>query len=198
MALKDILNQFTQDVKEVAKNVTDKANDTIEITKLSAKISSEEAQVATYLKDLGTAVLDKIQSGELKDEAFDEIVGKINNSKDLIAVLQGKIDEIKAAAEAKVEEVQEAVEEKVEEVKETVEDVKEAVEDKVEDVVETVEENFDVLKGAAEEVHEEVEEKVEEVKAVVEDVPATKICPLCGVEVDADAAVCPICGYEFE
>ena len=51
MALKDILNQFTQDVKEVAKNVTDKANDTIEITKLSAKISSEEAQVATYLKD---------------------------------------------------------------------------------------------------------------------------------------------------
>ena len=86
----------------------------------------------------------------------------------------------------------------IEEVKETVEDVKEAVEDKVEDVVETVEENFDVLKGAAEEVHEEVEEKVEEVKAVVEDVPATKICPLCGVEVDADAAVCPICGYEFE
>ncbi len=169
MALKDFINQFTQDVKEVAKSVTDKASDTIEITKLSAKISSEEATIAGLLKELGSAVLAKVEAGEIKDEVAEDLVNKINNSKNLISVLEGKIQEIKDNAAAKAEEAKEAVEEKAE-------DVKEAVEDKVEDVKEAV----------ADAVEPVVEEK------------ATKVCPLCGVEVEADAKVCPVCGYEFE
>jgi len=169
MALKDLFNQFTQDVKEVAKSVTDKASDTIEITKLSAKISSEEATIAGLLKELGSTLLAKVEAGEIQDDAAQDLVNKINNSKNLISVLEGKIQEIKDNAAAKVEEVKETVEE-------TAEAVEEAAEEKVEEVKETVEEVVEPV----------VEEK------------ATKVCPLCGVEVEADAKVCPVCGYEFE
>ena len=69
-----------------------------------------------------------------------------------------------------------------------VEEVKEAVEDKVEEVHEAVEE---AVEDKVDDVHEAIAQAVEEAKA-------TKVCPLCGVEVDADAKVCPVCGYEFE
>ena len=138
---------------DLAKQVGEKANDALEITKLNAKISAEKVEIEKEMKKISEALFEKFPKGE-------EVPGEIREFCDNIKTRYANIDSIKE----EIEKVKNTVGEKAKEVKDAVvegaEDVKDAVVKGAGDAKDTVVE-------AAGEVKEKVEEKVEEVKEEV-------------------------------
>ena len=138
---------------DLAKQVGEKANDALEITKLNAKISTEKAEIEKEMKKISETLFEKFSKGE-------EVPEEVREFCDNIKTRYVNIDAIKA----EIEKIKDTVGEKAEEVKDTVvegaEDAKDAVGEKAKEVKDAVVE-------AAGEVKEKVEEKVEEVKEEV-------------------------------
>ncbi len=89
MALFDKINDF-------AKTATEKTNNAIEITRLSAKVDSEDRSLTAIIKKIGEYYVAKMDSGEkLEDEVMSIYEGvlqsrkTINELKSEIEVLKG-------------------------------------------------------------------------------------------------------------
>ena len=127
---------------DLAKQVGEKANDALEITKLNAKISAEKVEIEKEMKKISEALFEKFSKGE-------EVPGEIREFCDNIKTRYANIDAIKE----EIEKVKNTVGEKAKEVKDA--------------VVEGAGDAKDTVVEAAGEVKDKVEEKVEEVKEEV-------------------------------
>lgn len=138
---------------DLAKQVGEKANDALEITKLNAKISAEKVEIEKEMKKISEALFEKFSKGE-------EVPGEIREFCDNIKTRYANIDSIKE----EIEKVKNTVGEKAKEVKDA---VVEGAEDVKDTVVKGAGDAKDTVVEAAGEVKEKVEEKVEEVKEEV-------------------------------
>ena len=95
MAFFDKLNDF-------AKNVSDKAGDAIEITKLNSKINSEQSAIAAVMKQIGEFCYNKYAETGTADEGIAEFCAAIDGHNATIAGAKSEIERIKSenAAEA--------------------------------------------------------------------------------------------------
>ena len=80
---------FLDKLSSIAKDVTEKAGEAVEITKLKAKVSKEKSAIEDSLKKIGEYYLEKFNAGEVSDEAVkvfcDEIAEKNKNIEELMA-----------------------------------------------------------------------------------------------------------------
>ncbi|NCU32570.1 MAG: hypothetical protein EOM23_06485, partial [Candidatus Moranbacteria bacterium] len=71
---------FLDKLSSIAKDVTEKAGEAVEITKLKAKVNKEKSAIEESLKKIGEYYLEKFNAGEISDEAVkvfcDEIAEK--------------------------------------------------------------------------------------------------------------------------
>ena len=138
---------------DLAKQVGEKANDALEITKLNAKISAEKVEIEKEMKKISEALFEKFSKGEEVPEEIREFCDNIKTRYANIDAIKEEIEKVKNTVGEKAKEVKDAV-------VEGAEDVKDAVVKGAGDAKDTVVE-------AAGEVKEKVEEKVEEVKEEV-------------------------------
>lgn len=80
---------FLDKLSSMAKDVTDKAGEAVEITKLKAKVGKEKSAIEDSLKKIGEYYLDKCNVGEVSDEVVKvmcaEIAEKNKSIEDLLA-----------------------------------------------------------------------------------------------------------------
>ncbi|MBR6523539.1 MAG: zinc ribbon domain-containing protein [Clostridia bacterium] len=89
MALLDKINDF-------AKTATEKTNNAIEITKLSAKIDSEQRTLNDIVRKIGEYYVAKIDAGEVLDEEVMAIYEGIVSSRNSIAEMRAEVEALKA------------------------------------------------------------------------------------------------------
>lgn len=89
MALLDKINDF-------AKTATEKTNNAIEITKLSAKIESEQRNLSDIIRKIGEYYVAKIDSGEVLDEEVMKIFEGVSEKRKAIAEMRAEIESLKA------------------------------------------------------------------------------------------------------
>ena len=89
MALIDKINDF-------AKTATEKTNNAIEITKLSAKIDSEQRTLNDIVRKIGEYYVAKIDSGEVLDEEVMAIYEGVLASRNSIAEMRAEVEALKA------------------------------------------------------------------------------------------------------
>ena len=87
---------FLNKLGDFARNIGDKAADTIEITKLGSKINTEQTAITACMRQIGEIYYQKYQDGEALDPAAAEIFVTINGHYQTIADAQAEIDRIKA------------------------------------------------------------------------------------------------------
>jgi predicted nucleic acid-binding Zn ribbon protein len=88
MAFLDKLNTFT-------KNVSDKANDVIELTKLNSKINSEKAEIDGLLKKIGSYYYEKHMAGEAVDSGIAEMIAAVDAHNAAIRETEAQIKALK-------------------------------------------------------------------------------------------------------
>ena len=89
MALLDKINDF-------AKTATEKTNNAIEITKLSAKVESEQRNLNDIIRKIGEYYVAKIDSGEVLDEEVMKIFEGVSDKRKAIAEMRAEIESLKA------------------------------------------------------------------------------------------------------
>lgn len=89
MALLDKINDF-------AKTATEKTNNAIEITKLSAKAESEQRNLNDIIRKIGEYYVAKIDSGEVLDEEVMKIFEGVSSKRKIIAEMRAEIESLKA------------------------------------------------------------------------------------------------------
>ena len=89
MALLDKINDF-------AKTATEKTNNAIEITKLSAKVESEQRNLNDIIRKIGEYYVAKIDSGEVLDEEVMKILEGVSDKRKAIAEMRAEIESLKA------------------------------------------------------------------------------------------------------
>jgi len=155
--LGDVAKNLGAAAGDLAKQVSDKTNDALEISKLNSKISAERVEIEKEKKKISETLIEKFAKGE---EVPEEIKGFCEAIKEHflnIDKLNEEIEKVKNTVGKKAEEVKDAVAEKAEE-------VKDAVAEKAEDVAEKAEEVKDQAVDTFNEAKEAVEDKVEDVK----------------------------------
>lgn len=108
MPIFDKIGEFAKNASEkageFAKSATEKAGDKIEITRLNAKIRTEQQTIVGYKTELGLRYWDKIAAGEMEaDVCAEDVIEKIRASLSHIEIIEAdirKIEEERAAAEA--------------------------------------------------------------------------------------------------
>ena len=153
--LGDVAKNLGAAAGDLAKQVSDKTNDALEISKLNSKIAAERLEIEKEKKKISEALFDKFAKGEEVPEEIKEFCENIKARFQNIDSLNAEIEKVKNTVGKKAEEVKDAVEDKVEE-------VKGAVQDKAEDVKDQAVDTFN-------EVKENVEDKVEDVKKDIKD-----------------------------
>ena len=127
---------------DLAKQVGEKANDALEITKLNAKISAEKVEIEKEMKKISEALFEKFSKGEEVPEEIREFCDNIKTRYANIDAIKEEIEKVKNTVGEKAKEVKDAVVEGAQDVKDTVVEaageVKEKVEEKVEEVKEEV------------------------------------------------------------
>ena len=96
MALLDKINDF-------AKTATEKTNNAIEITKLSAKIDSEQRTLNDIVKKIGEYYVAKIDSGEVLDDEVMAIYKGVLISRNNISEMRAEIETLKTPKVSSVE-----------------------------------------------------------------------------------------------
>lgn len=91
---------FFDKVGNMAKNISDRTGDAIEITKLQAKISSERNAMAEQMRKLGEYYYIKHNKGEQLEDGALEFCTVIDEQWKQVTEAQEKIDKIKADNEA--------------------------------------------------------------------------------------------------
>lgn len=88
MALLDKINDF-------AKTATEKTNNVIESTKLSAKVDSEQRNLNSIIQKIGEYYVAKIDSGETLDEEVMAMYEGVVSSRKSIAEMREEIEALK-------------------------------------------------------------------------------------------------------
>ena len=156
--LGDVAKNIGKSAGDFAKQVGDKTNDALEISKLNTKISAENAEIEKEKKKLSDALFERFARGE---EVPEEVKEFCNNIKSHLLNIDGfkeEIEKVKAAAAERATNLKEEVNDKVDELKDAASDVKDHAEDFAEDV-----------KDAADNVVHEVKDHVEDAKDAVHD-----------------------------
>jgi len=156
--LGDVAKNIGKSAGDFAKQVGDKTNDALEISKLNTKISAENAEIEKEKKKLSDALFERFARGE---EVPEEVKEFCNNIKSHLLNIDGfkeEIEKVKAAAAERATNLKEEVNDKVDELKDAASDVKDHAEDFAEDV-----------KDAADNVVDEVKDHVEDAKDAVHD-----------------------------
>lgn len=156
--LGDVAKNIGKSAGDFAKQVGDKTNDALEISKLNTKISAENAEIEKEKKKLSDALFERFARGE---EVPEEVKEFCNNIKSHLLNIDGfkeEIEKVKAAAAERATNLKEEVNDKVDELKDAASDVKDHAEDFAEGV-----------KDAADNVVDEVKDHVEDAKDAVHD-----------------------------
>lgn len=156
--LGDVAKNIGKSAGDFAKQVGDKTNDALEISKLNTKISAENAEIEKEKKKLSNALFERFARGE---EVPEEVKEFCNNIKSHLLNIDGfkeEIEKVKAAAAERATNLKEEVNDKVDDLKDAASDVKDHAEDFAEDV-----------KDAADNVVDEVKDHVEDAKDAVHD-----------------------------
>jgi hypothetical protein len=156
--LGDVAKNIGKSAGDFAKQVGDKTNDALEISKLNTKISAENAEIEKEKKKLSDALFERFARGE---EVPEEVKEFCNNIKSHLLNIDGfkeEIEKVKAAAAERATNLKEEVNDKVDDLKDAASDVKDHAEDFAEDV-----------KDAADNVVDEVKDHVEDAKDAVHD-----------------------------
>ena len=156
--LGDVAKNISRSAGDFAKQVGDKTNDALEISKLNTKISAENAEIEKEKKKLSNALFERFARGE---EVPEEVKEFCNNIKSHLLNIDGfkeEIEKVKAAAAERAANLKEEVNDKVDDLKDAASDVKDHAEDFAEDV-----------KDAADNVVDEVKDHVEDAKDAVHD-----------------------------
>lgn len=95
---------FFEKIGEVAKNLTDKAGDSLEINRLNGEISIEKGNIQCYQRELGEYYWAKFAIGEKLDDEAMLICDKIVVSQDRMRELDLEIERIKTERELILEE----------------------------------------------------------------------------------------------
>ncbi|MEA5026089.1 hypothetical protein SDC9_116798 [bioreactor metagenome] len=82
-------------IGEGVKNLTEKANDVVEITKISTKIGAEKNVITTLKTRMGEIIWEQYQAGKVLDPAMLESCEKIKESLLAIDKLEAEINRIK-------------------------------------------------------------------------------------------------------
>lgn len=156
--LGDVAKNIGKSAGDFAKQVGDKTNDALEISKLNTKISAENAEIEKEKKKLSDALFERFARGE---EVPEEVKEFCNNIKSHLLNIDGfkeEIEKVKAAAAERATNLKEEVNDKVDDLKDAASDVKDHAEDFAEDV-----------KDAADNVVDEAKDHVEDAKDAVHD-----------------------------
>jgi len=82
-------------VNKMAKNVTEKASEAMETTRLNAKVGEENRNIMEYQKKIGEIIWNKFESGEVLSPELADVCENIKNSKDVIAGIMIEIQKLK-------------------------------------------------------------------------------------------------------
>ena len=156
--LGDVAKNIGKSAGDFAKQVGDKTNDALEISKLNTKISAENAEIEKEKKKLSDALFERFARGEEVPEEVKEFCDNIKSHLLNIDGFKEEIEKVKAAAAERATNLKEEVNDKVDELKDASSDVKDHAEDFAEDV-----------KDAADNVVDEVKDHVEDAKDAVHD-----------------------------
>lgn len=121
---------FFDKLGEAARNLTEKAGDSLEINRLTGEISIEKGNIQYYHRELGEHYWAKFAVGEKLDDEAMLICDKVVVSQDRIRQLEIEIEKIKKEREATQEERAKAKRSQQEEEKETEQPKAEEPEDK--------------------------------------------------------------------
>ena len=156
--LGDVAKNIGKSAGDFAKQVGDKTNDALEISKLNTKISAENAEIEKEKKKLSDALFERFARGEEVPEEVKEFCDNIKSHLLNIDGFKEEIEKVKAAAAERATNLKEEVNDKVDDLKDAASDVKDHAEDFAEDV-----------KDAADNVVYEVKDHVEDAKDAVHD-----------------------------
>lgn len=156
--LGDVAKNIGKSAGDFAKQVGDKTNDALEISKLNTKISAENAEIEKEKKKLSNALFERFARGEEVPEEVKEFCDNIKSHLLNIDGFKEEIEKVKAAAAERATNLKEEVNDKVDDLKDAASDVKDHAEDFAEDV-----------KDAADNVVDEVKDHVEDAKDAVHD-----------------------------
>ena len=92
---------FFDKLGEMAKNVSEKASDSLETNKLISEINLTKGNIQALQRELGEYYWAKFAVGEKLDDEAMLICDKIVLAQDKIKVLEGEISQIKAEGEAR-------------------------------------------------------------------------------------------------
>ncbi|MBQ3405179.1 MAG: zinc ribbon domain-containing protein [Oscillospiraceae bacterium] len=96
---------------DIAKNVTEKTGDAIEITKLNGKINVEKAKIAKQYADLGEYCYEQFAAVAVMPGDAHEFCSAIDESNEIIAEALADIEKLKSKPEEFVGEAEEEAEE---------------------------------------------------------------------------------------
>ena len=156
--LGDVAKNIGKSAGDFAKQVGDKTNDALEISKLNTKISAENAEIEKEKKKLSDALFERFARGEEVPEEVKEFCDNIKSHLLNIDGFKEEIEKVKAAAAERATNLKEEVNDKVDDLKDAASDVKDHAVDFAEDV-----------KDAADNVVDEVKDHVEDAKDAVHD-----------------------------
>lgn len=87
---------FFDKINDLAKTATEKTNTAIEITRLSAKIESENRNVTAIIQKIGEYYVSKIEAGETLDSEVMLMFEGILSGRKNIAEMRAEIESLKA------------------------------------------------------------------------------------------------------
>ncbi len=152
--LGDVAKNIGKSAGDFAKQVGDKTNDALEISKLNTKISAENAEIEKEKKKLSDALFERFARGEEVPEEVKEFCDNIKSHLLNIDGFKEEIEKVKAAAAERAANLKEEVNDKVDDLKDAASDVKDTAEDKVEEAKDAVQ---DVVEDAKDAVHDAVD-----------------------------------------
>ena len=88
---------FLDKLGELARNVGDKTNEMLEVSRLSSKVRSEENAVADRKRELGQYIFEQYLSGGQLDETAVDYCREIQAGEESIEALNAEIQRLKAA-----------------------------------------------------------------------------------------------------
>lgn len=146
--LGDVAKNIGKSAGDFAKQVGDKTNDALEISKLNTKISAENAEIEKEKKKLSDALFERFARGEEVPEEVKEFCDNIKSHLLNIDGFKEEIEKVKAAAAERATNLKEEVNDKVDDLKDAASDVKDDAKDFADNVVDEVKDHVEDAKDA--------------------------------------------------
>ena len=162
--LGDVAKNIGKSAGDFAKQVGDKTNDALEISKLNTKISAENAEIEKEKKKLSDALFERFARGEEVPEEVKEFCDNIKSHLLNIDGFKEEIEKVKAAAAERAANLKEEVNDKVDDLKDAASDVKDHAEDFAEDVKDAADNVVDEVKNHVEDAKDAVHDAVDNIK----------------------------------